>query len=56
MNLAASNLDVEEWARNKSLRMHEYTICSADEIRDAVQDALLRDPRVHSRSSCRSSP
>lgn len=42
----ASNLTVERWARDDELRGDKYVIKSEDEMKDALQSALLRDPRV----------
>jgi osmotically-inducible protein OsmY len=42
----SSPLKVEKWARDEALREHKYVARSDQEIRDAVQDALLYDPRV----------
>ncbi len=41
-------LDVDRWARDEELRKDKYVAKSADEIKDAVKDALLFDPRVSS--------
>lgn len=41
-------LSVEDWARNGKLRGEKYVVKSEDEIQQAVNDALLMDPRVMS--------
>lgn len=41
-------LSVEEWARDDKFRGDKYVIKSSDELRNAVEDALLYDPRVMS--------
>lgn len=43
-----SKLSVEGWARDDKLRGDKYVIKSEDELREAVKDALLHDPRVMS--------
>jgi len=43
-----SGLEVERWARDKDLRKDKYVMKSDEEIRKAVMDALLWDPRVYS--------
>lgn len=43
-----SRLEVRRWARDEDLRKDKYVVKSDDEIRDAVEDALLFDPRVNS--------
>jgi osmotically-inducible protein OsmY len=42
----AEGLEVAYWARDEDLRSGKYVTRSDREIRDAIQDALLRDPRV----------
>lgn len=44
----ALNLQVKYWARNERLRGDKYVVKSEQELRDAVEDALSRDPRVDS--------
>lgn len=44
----SSKLSVEGWARDDKLRGDKYVVKSKDELRDAVKDALLYDPRVMS--------
>jgi osmotically-inducible protein OsmY len=44
----SSNLSVEGWARDDKLRVGKYDVKSADDLRNAVKDALLYDPRVMS--------
>lgn len=39
-------LDVQRWARDEDLRKDKYQVKSADEIKSAINDALLYDPRV----------
>lgn len=42
-----SKLEVSGWQRDGDLTRNKYSIKPAEEIRDAVKDALLQDPRVH---------
>jgi osmotically-inducible protein OsmY len=42
----ASRLTVERWARDKDLRTEKYVQKSDGEIKDAVDKAILYDPRV----------
>ncbi len=42
----SSDLKVEKWARDEALRKNKYATRSDLQIREAVQDALLADPRV----------
>lgn len=42
------DLDVLPWAREEDLREERYATKSADEIRSALEDAFLLDPRVKS--------
>ncbi len=44
----SSNLSVERWTRDDEMRGDKYVIKSEEELRGAVQDALLYDPRVKS--------
>lgn len=44
----AEKLDVREWTRNENLRKNKYASKADDDIREAVKDALLHDPRVYS--------
>lgn len=39
-------LNVKEWARDENLRKNKYVFKTDIEIRDAVKDAFLYDPRV----------
>lgn len=41
-------LEVKDWARNKNLRKEKYVQKTDDEIKQAVEDAFLYDPRVFS--------
>ncbi len=43
-----SDLEVKRWARDEDLRGDKYVDKTAEEIKAAVQDALLYDPRVFS--------
>jgi osmotically-inducible protein OsmY len=43
-----SGLQVERWARDRDLRENKYVKKSEKEIEDAIQDALLYDPRISS--------
>jgi osmotically-inducible protein OsmY len=47
-SVEAETLNVERWARDEDLRKDKYADVSDDEIRDAINDALLYDPRVMS--------
>jgi osmotically-inducible protein OsmY len=42
----ATGVEVESWARDKRLREDKYTSVTDEEIREAVEDAFLYDPRV----------
>jgi osmotically-inducible protein OsmY len=42
----AKDLEVARWARDEDLRRTKYVVKSDEEIGDAVEDALLHDPRV----------
>lgn len=42
----SDDLDVEKWARDEDLRMDKYVDKSDEEIKEAVKDAFLYDPRV----------
>lgn len=42
------DLEVKEWARDEDLRKDKYVERSDAEIKEAVKDALLFDPRVYS--------
>ncbi len=44
----ASNLEVKIWARDKELRKSKYTVKPDTEIKEAIQDAFLYDPRIYS--------
>jgi len=41
-----SDLEVVGWMRDEKMRVNKYAIKSHEEIRDAINDALLRDPRT----------
>ncbi|MDX1390442.1 MAG: BON domain-containing protein, partial [Acidobacteriota bacterium] len=43
-----SGLEVERWARDEDLRKDKYAFRTAEEIREAVEDAMAIDPRVFS--------
>lgn len=43
-----SKLEVEDWARDEHRRKNKYVIKSSEEVRDAINDALLYDPRAKS--------
>ena len=43
-----SGLKVERWARDEELRKNKYASRPDNEIRDAIKDAFLYDPRVFS--------
>lgn len=42
-----SNLKVAVWARDEKLRGDKFALKPTNEIRDAIEDALLYDPRVN---------
>jgi osmotically-inducible protein OsmY len=42
----ADDLEVKHWAREEELRKGKYVSVSDEEVRTAVEDALLFDPRV----------
>ncbi len=42
----ASRLKVKYWARNENLRKNKYVVKSDDDVKAAVERALLFDPRV----------
>jgi len=44
----ASGLEVARWARDPELRGDKYATRADDELRDAIRDAMLYDPRVAS--------
>lgn len=44
----ASGLEVSEWAREEKLRKTKYAAKTDEEIQEAIEDALLFDPRVYS--------
>lgn len=41
-----SQLEVKYWARNEDLRKDKYVVKSDQAVHDAVEDALMYDPRV----------
>jgi osmotically-inducible protein OsmY len=43
-----SELEVKRWARDEELRSTRYAVRSDPDIKNAVQDAMLYDPRVSS--------
>lgn len=46
LSVDADDLKVERWARDDDLRARKYVDKSDENIREAVEDALLADPRV----------
>jgi len=44
----ASDLIVKMWARDEKLRGDKFALKSAEELREAINDALVYDPRVSS--------
>jgi osmotically-inducible protein OsmY len=44
----AEDLDVRKWARDEDLRKTKYKQASPDEIKTAIEKALMYDPRVSS--------
>jgi len=47
-SVSTDDLKVEWWARDSMLRMERYSDLGDEEIRQAVKDAMLYDPRVAS--------
>lgn len=47
-NVGAEGLEVEAWARDEDMRKGKYAVKSDDEVEQAIEDALLYDPRVAS--------
>jgi len=47
-SVSTDDLEVKYWARDERLRKDKYVTRTAQEIRDAVKDAFLYDPRVMS--------
>ncbi|MFW5778110.1 MAG: BON domain-containing protein [Bacteroidota bacterium] len=47
-SVSADNLEVNEWARNENMRKDKYIDKTDEQIRQAVKDAFLYDPRVFS--------
>lgn len=47
-NVNTDNLKVEEWARDDKFRKKKYIPKTDAQIKDAVKDALIYDPRVYS--------
>lgn len=47
-SVEGSGLEVKYWARKEDLRKDKYVAASDEEVRKAVQDTLLYDPRVNS--------
>lgn len=45
-SVESDNLEVKEWARNEDLRKDKYVEKTDDEIKEAIENALLYDPRV----------
>ena len=48
MDVKATNLNVEKWARDEAFRKDKYSNVSAENTRQAILDAFLYDPRVSS--------
>lgn len=46
MNVENSGLEVARWARDEDLRQDKYVVKSSDDIREAIDAALLKHPRV----------
>ena len=44
----ADDLSVERWARDEDMRQNKYVDKTDEEVEEAVEDALLYDPRVYS--------
>lgn len=44
----SDNLKVERWARDEDLRKDKYIEKTDEEVKEAVKDAFIRDPRVYS--------
>ncbi len=47
-NVDAAQLEVEPWAADERMREGKYAVKSDEEIENAIEDALLYDPRVFS--------
>lgn len=47
-NVKTEQLEVEKWARDKNMRKNKYLPKEDEEIKQAVEDVLLYDPRVFS--------
>lgn len=47
-SVEAEDLEVERWARDEDLRKDKYTVKNDAEIEQAIEDAMLYDPRVYS--------
>jgi len=47
-SVSDKKLEVNEWARDENLRKNKYVFKTDVEIKDAVEDAFLYDPRVFS--------
>jgi osmotically-inducible protein OsmY len=47
-SVSDADLKVQRWARDEDLRKGKYVARSDQEIREAVKDAMLYDPRVYS--------
>lgn len=45
-SVESDNLEVKEWARNEDLRKDKYAEKTDEEIKEAIENAFLYDPRV----------
>ncbi len=45
-SVKSDDLEVKEWARNDNLRKDKYVVKTDSEIKDAIENAFLYDPRV----------
>ncbi len=44
----SDNLEVKSWARDEEMRKNKYAVKTDKEVKEAVEDAFLYDPRVSS--------
>ena len=48
IEVEADDLKIHDWARNEALYKNKYIVKTNEELKDAVSDAFLFDPRVNS--------
>lgn len=46
-SVSSDELKVRQWARDENLRKNKYITRSDEEIKEAIRDAFIYDPRVH---------